>query len=141
MWKLKTRTVRIQRPSQAMRAARHKDVAKRSVSIREWTRCPVPEFRPPRVGADSPVLFEVSNKIARKAPSHVPAGRFFLDHGRSAAKFRQVGGRFAFHLVIRVTNGTISLPTHYRLASVPSVTRRPITVCDHRGLTPTSAKC
>jgi hypothetical protein len=50
-----------------MPAARYYDVAERSVSISEWTRCPVPEFHLPRRGADLPVLFEVSNKSALKA--------------------------------------------------------------------------
>jgi hypothetical protein len=32
---------------------------------------------------------------------------------------------YVFHLVSPVTNGTISLPTRYRLANAPSVIQRP----------------
>jgi hypothetical protein len=74
-----------------------------------------------------------------KPPSHVPASRYLLDHGRSAPKFLQVDferqnvalltPRSSPPIWIWVcdfmTNRTVSLPTHYRLANAPSVIQRP----------------
>jgi hypothetical protein len=54
-----------------------------------------------------------------KSLFHVP------DHARRAPNILQVAAVSVFHLVSRVTNGTISLPTRYELANVPFVTQRP----------------
>jgi hypothetical protein len=61
-----------------------------------------------------------------KSPSRVPACRFFLDHGSSA-----------LWVCDFMTNGAISLPTRYGLASAPSVIQRPCHLA-WKGLRPVS---